>query len=309
MGLGINDCMPEKPPTKSSALDNLRGLIARARAREQESDSTSARSPRATGSMIDVCDLWAALSEKNEEVKDYERTKSSFFRPRGLFSPFEDIGDVLSNTLRDVTNAAEDKEQIEGVGFFTEEELESACNDVFSITIHDFLAKYGMLALYPLLVYTYSVQGYGSIETESAYYGMVCFLFPCVRIFGRLVVFFSLFFYNVVSPFLFPLAQIWITPGEFFTVFFPFGMIILPLCLDINFFHLLTRLYFHFLGSMLKEVRDFFDPPEKGSTEDIISTVNIVDKGWLTLFEKIVEKDLAGKIMFNASIEGVQREL
>lgn len=60
---------------------------------------------------------------------------------------------------------------------------------------------------------------------------------------------------------------------------------------------------------MLKEVRDFFDPPEKGSTEDIISTVNIVDKGWLTLFEKIVEKDLAGKIVLNANIEDVQREL
>lgn len=193
MGLGINDCMPEKPPTKSSARENLRGLIARARAREQESDSSSSRSPRATGNKIDVRDLWAALSEKNEEVKDYERKESSFFRPRGLFAPFEDIGDVLSNTLRDVTNAADSKEQIEGVGFFSEEELESACNDVFSVTIYDFLAKHGMLALYPLLVYTFSVQGYGSIETTSTYYGMVCFLSPCV-FFCRLVAFFSLFF-------------------------------------------------------------------------------------------------------------------
>lgn len=239
MGTGLNDAMPERPPTKSSALENLRGLIANARAREEQGGSSAMRASATTKKKLDVRDLWSALSDKNEEIKKSEEENSSFFRARGIFTPLEDIGDALAGALGKVKEAADDDEQIEelAVGMFSEEELEEACGDVFTISFLDFLEKYDMMALYPLMVYSYQVQGYGTIQDISAYYGLI-----------------------------------WVTPG-----------------------------------SMLKEVRDFFDPPEKGSTEDRISTVNVVDDGWLTLFEQIVERDLSGKIVLNTSIENVKR--
>lgn len=51
-------------------------------------------------------------------------------------------------------------------------------------------------------------------------------------------------------------------------------------------------------------VRQLFNPSAAASKR---GTVNVVTKGWLTLWEKIVEKDLQGKIKFNATIKAVER--
>lgn len=51
-------------------------------------------------------------------------------------------------------------------------------------------------------------------------------------------------------------------------------------------------------------IRQLFNPSEAASKR---GTVNVASKGWLTLWEKIVERDLKDKIVYNANITNIER--
>jgi hypothetical protein len=59
---------------------------------------------------------------------------------------------------------------------------------------------------------------------------------------------------------------------------------------------------------MLAEVKNKFMPSAPGTPEAARGTVDIVTKGWLTLWEKMVERDLQGRIVYNATITSIKRD-
>jgi hypothetical protein len=60
---------------------------------------------------------------------------------------------------------------------------------------------------------------------------------------------------------------------------------------------------------MLARVKKLLMPPTPGTPEAARGTVNIVTKGWLALWEKMVERDLQGKIVYNAKITSIKRNV
>jgi hypothetical protein len=60
---------------------------------------------------------------------------------------------------------------------------------------------------------------------------------------------------------------------------------------------------------MLARIKKVLMPPAPGTPEAARGTANIVSKGWLTLWEKMVERDLHGKIVYNATITSIKRDV
>lgn len=62
-------------------------------------------------------------------------------------------------------------------------------------------------------------------------------------------------------------------------------------------------------ATMLEKIKQQFMPPKPGTPEADRGTVNIVTKGWLSLWEQMVARDLQGKITFNAKITSIKRDV
>jgi hypothetical protein len=62
-------------------------------------------------------------------------------------------------------------------------------------------------------------------------------------------------------------------------------------------------------ATMLGKIRQQFMPPKPGTPGAERGTVNIITTGWLSLWEKMVERDLQGKIVYNANITSIKRDV
>lgn len=161
MGMGINDCMPERSPEQLSPLKNIRKLIADAKQRETES---APRGMEPAGSdKVGIKTLFEELRAKDRaataaeaahkaEVKA-ENPQATPVDPRGIFNVFDDIGEIIDEVVRDIAG-------FDISDHLDVSKLELASKDVFNTTFGDYLDKHNLGGLKGIFVYGYQVQGY-----------------------------------------------------------------------------------------------------------------------------------------------------
>jgi hypothetical protein len=172
MGMGLNDCMPDKSPDESSVVENIRNLVGEAKNHETTEAprgmdaAPRGMEPRAAGE-VGVMTLLKALRAKDAEVKDAEAKRNSAAKARnphatpvdsrGLFNVFDDIGELVEAAIDDIKD-------VDVTDFFSIAQLEQACKEVFRLTFGEFLDRHSLGSLKSIFVYAYQVHGYGVIE-------------------------------------------------------------------------------------------------------------------------------------------------